>query len=631
MQDSSDIAKKQQRPSLNTEAAKHSSSTTPKVVLRPRTRLNIAEGRETETAAARVKRPSQYPSRKRTAVAPVPMAPPKGAQDPTERDFVKKEEEPRIDEAAPKDRINLEADGQANSTGLKTSDGTAENQQTEIKREEADFMNWCKQVLGVYTILEIQTFPYDINFVKSAAPDWEDDMLLTNEEKTVTAKDTISVRGLAAAQDIAEGETVIRIPLQALLSVATSIDQDPVLSSVMGFAARKLHGWDDVPIINSAPISVVDGESAEEEPHFYELPLLAVALLHHRRLGTTSPMSLYIRILIRSPVDSMPFLWSAEKIKSAASEGVRIVARGIRQEIRTMYERVVLVLVKKHPDIFGPLKATDASGEWMFSYEMFQWAFAIVNSRHWQLPIEDLMAEHHTTALTPASSASKVSPVAPALQGQVPPADTPTESWVLEHGDVDDDISVNKETSRERKDDSMVNNKQLMNMAHSFLAPVADLLNFGPPCTRVRYNKESRTFEVIATCAFKKGQEVTFWYSNECDDVMVAVYGFSHPLVPQCKSSEEWRLRSNAIEEKLKDAHKDMKMLEDELEYVEAILDDCDCCDEKEKHEEHSSRLRHEDPTTHSAAHRSDGNGSSRRSRERRERSQRVRRTWTEF
>ena len=148
----------------------------------------------------------------------------------------------------------------------------------------------------------------------------------------------------------------------------------------------------------------------------------------------------------------------------------------------------------------------------------------------------------------------------------------------------------------------------------------------------MKYNKEARTFEVIATCAFKKGQEVTCWYSNECDDIMFGVYGFSHPLIPQCKSSEEWRHRSDTLEEQLKDAYADLKMLEDELEYVEAILGECDCCDEEGK-DGHKSRLRHEDSTTRGSARSSGRSGASRRSRERNE-SQRVRRIWsrkTEF
>lgn len=703
--------------SSSSSSSTTASATAPKVVLRPRTRLKL-EAEEEQRKIVEPPHPQQqqqhHRSFKISGTAPIPMAQqPRSVKEPTEHaghsNSVPNEGEEEVQEI--KNRIiimdiELEQPSQPAALLLQnTATSTTTNKKSEtssamekelldIKREEADFMNWCKQVLGISTILEIQSFPYDLHSMKSAKPDWEDDMSAATTDNNkkeaaqtnATAKSNNNaddstvptqkqVRGLAAARDIAEGETVIRIPLQALLSVATSIDQDPVLSSVMGPAARKLHGWEDndnnsfdlVKKDESVDDRLADNAEEDEDElqqHFYELPLLAVALLHHRRLGAASPMAPYIRILTRSPVDSMPFLWPADQLKSTVSEGVRVVARGIRQEMKTMYDRVALVLIKKHPDIFGPLAATDnESSEWMFSYEMFQWAFAIVNSRHWKLPIADLTTttttttsdhRHHTHHLhgapTPSAS-SKPKGVAPALGDQVPPADTPTESWVLEHGDVDDDAPgrdemTKREQQHQRKDETASDESlSSLIMEHSFLAPVADLLNFGPPCTRVKYYEESRTFEIIATCAFKKGQEVTFWYSNECDDVMVGVYGFSHPLVPPCKSSEEWRLRADILEEKLKDAHEDLKMLEDELEYVDSVLAECDCCHEEGKNGQ-NSRLRHEEhtPTPNSngggAATRTGSMGggrsdsSMRRSRERSTKSQRVRRTWsrkTEF
>jgi hypothetical protein len=191
------------------------------------------------------------------------------------------------------------------------------------------------------------------------------------------------------------------------------------------------------------------------------MPLLAVALLHHQKLGAASPLSSYIRVLESSDIHSMPFLWSNTRLKQEMSPGVRTVARGIQQEIRDMYDSVVQVLIREHPDLFGPVTNTNINTntseekKWMFSFEHFQWAFAMVNSRHWQLPIVDL--ERPEAAASASAATSKE-----AVDEQNPPADMPTDIWTQEHGDA----IGGKE-------------KKAAN-SHSFLAPVADLLNFRP-------------------------------------------------------------------------------------------------------------------------------------------------------
>jgi hypothetical protein len=448
------------------------------------------------------------------------------------------------------------------------------------KKYEGEFILWCEQVLGIYTILEIQTFEYydymqalpnDDDFDDWASPDnSEDDDRITVEELPL-----IPVRGLAAGRDIDKGEVVIRIPFQALLTVSTTIDQDPVLSRVLGPEARQAHGW------------IADG--TDESVYLLEMPLLAVALLHHQKLGATSPLSAYIRVLESSDIDSMPFLWPNEKLKEA-SPGVRTVARGIQQEIRDMYDSVVQVLIREHPDLFGPVTnsnintVTSEEKKWMFSFEHFQWAFAMVNSRHWQLPISDLERPE---------GAGSVGISKEAVDEQNPPADMPTDIWTQEHGDA----IGGKE-------------KKAAN-SHSFLAPVADLLNFGPPCTTGRYNAESHTFEIVASCSFSKGQEVTFWYSDECDDIIAGSYGFTHPMVPKCPTADDWRITSQEwkekaelMEEQLSEAYEDLNHLYAELEHAQAILDGCDCCRYEKRApnskrreaaaQEPSYRLRHE-------------------------------------
>ncbi|GKY99827.1 hypothetical protein MPSEU_000936500 [Mayamaea pseudoterrestris] len=443
------------------------------------------------------------------------------------------------------------------------------------KRMHRDFMDWCKQVLGIQTILEIQVFEYPDNMKALPTEDWgdADDDNVDIQAPPVESFPTIPVRGLAATRNIQEGETIIRIPMQALFSVATTIDNDPVLSRVMGPEARRKHGWDS----GAAATANDDDASAATDSFVLEIPLLAIALLHHKKLGFGSPLSPYFRILERTPVDSFPFLWSNAKLRAETSEGIRAVARGIKRDVRDMYTTVVQVLIDEHPDIFGnrtsivdeaPLDDAGAeelpiADEWMFSLEHFQWAFAIVNSRHWQLPIPDLTAGHLLQHPNPRRDSVAVEggddPLLP------PPADMPTDHW------VQGAATPNEATNR--------------TLLHSFMAPVADMLNFGPPCTRGRYDEATHTFEIIASCSFLKGQEVTFWYANECDHVMVGVYGFTHPLVPKCPSaeeyhrmSEEWQRQAKELYDEVDQKNQLVAQLDAEVAFYQDVLERCSCC-----------------------------------------------------
>lgn len=405
---------------------------------------------------------------------------------------------------------------------------------------EKDFMHWCQQAMGISSLLEIAEFDYYDYMQAMPTEDWVDDDMV--DGSAVEDLPLLSVRGLAASRDIEEGEVVIRIPTQALVSVSTLVDQDPILSRVMGPEARASFGW-----------VLAD----EEDPFIFEIPLLAVALLHHKRLGSSSPIYQYINILDKVPTGSMPFLWSTAEMKKL-SEGVRAAARGLREEIHSMYSTVVEILIVQRPDLFGPPE----DGDWMFSLEKFQWAFALINSRHWHLPAKDLEPQ----ALRKEEEKPDV-----AEEVGLPPASTPTEAWVSEQQER---LGLDEEDTPSRT------------VSHSFLAPVADLLNFGPPCTRGRFDESSHSFEIVATCSFRKGQEVTFWYSDECDHVVAAVYGFNHPLVPPCPTAEEyrqraedWKRQSEVLEEELKHSYDELDHLEKELQAVLDVLADCDCCE----------------------------------------------------
>jgi SET domain len=483
--------------------------------------------------------------------------------------------------------------------------------------EYQQYMEWCLTVLGIQTSLEIHTFmyydymsatmthPVDYEFNNNDDDDDFETELISNSTQHEQWQDPpmIPVRGLRATRNISHGEIIISIPFQALLTVSNTIDQDPVLSRVMGPQARKAYGW----TLEQDTSETTDhhnnnnNHDATNNIDFFELPLLAMALLHHYKLGTSSPMYPYIHLLRKSPLDAMPFLWGKKKRQeqygrnptSSVSKGIQTVARSIRLEMKDMYHTVVDTLLLHHPDLFGRRNANTPSSspnleydvldeeEWAFSFENFQWAFAMVNSRHWLLPIVDL---------DPLSQEQPPQPVTPnmmqpqrSLDG-VPPAEMPTDAWVDGETEQEDNgAPTSTQQPREPKPNSV---KPKATSYHSFLAPVADLLNFGPPCTRGRYNQETHTFDIIASCTFIPGQEVTFWYSDECEDIVMGNYGFTHPMVPKCPTAEDyklardkWRQRATNLQTALEDAYEDMDVMDTELQHVQQILANCDCCD----------------------------------------------------
>jgi hypothetical protein len=186
----------------------------------------------------------------------------------------------------------------------------------------------------------------------------------------------------------------------------------------------------------------------------------------------------------------------------------------------------------------------------------------MVNSRHWYLPIPDLNSENQPKMKRKTEESEY------GFNEQVLPASQPTEEWVREQEEIE---------NTEQPDMTRSN-------SHSFLAPMADLLNFGPPCTQGRYNTEKKTFEIVATCSFLAGQEVTFFYSDDCEDVIIANYGFTHPMVPKCPSADEWRERSElwrrraeALELELEKSFQELGQMDVELEVLHSLLRKCDC------------------------------------------------------
>jgi len=401
---------------------------------------------------------------------------------------------------------------------------------SEQKEFNDAFASWITGTQNIYTILYIDFFP------------------ILGEEQSF-------VRGLAASKHILKGEIILSVPFEAIISLE-SIEKDAVLSSILGRKNRETHGWDD------------------------EMQLLIVFLLYHQALGPSSPVHPYLQILQTSPTDQMPFMWSKEdlhKIYPDPANGVRIATELIHDDIQAMYEEIMPPLVRLYPDVFATapyeqnahitsinsnntIAPSSNTTDWAYSYRNFVWAFAMVNSRHWHLPCKDL------DPITTSNSIEDTGETEPNSVGEriVTSQEAPTNN-IVQPVDFRKIVEV-----------SPLPTATNAATAHTFLLPFADLLNFGEPCTRGEYNAEKRAFEITATCDIEEGTEVTFWYTDECSDLVLANFGFIHPLVKQCKSLKEWESYSLKLEEKLEKVELQLTETQEYVEYLKVSLQDAE-------------------------------------------------------
>ncbi len=343
---------------------------------------------------------------------------------------------------------------------------------------------------------------------------------------------------------------------------------------------------------------------SDKDSSYYEIGLLTVALLYHRSLGELSPIWFHIDTLLDgalSGINNIPLLWNFKKLQKEfdgvefgpAGDEVRRLVLTMKKDVKMMYDEIMGILVKDHKEIFGRPELIDDSNntedvddnvqnksdkkEWMFSYEKFEWAFAIVNSRKWHLPLADLDQDsnrHHK-----AKQVMTMQETTGSASINSMPAQQPTDEYMTKQDEVirleysDENIFPRPAPSLSNKD------MKSTSMKHTFMAPLADMLNFGRECAKGRYNTESKMFEVIATCKFLKGQEVTFWYSDDCENVMLANYGFTHPLIPKCLSAEDWQHRSELWRKHALSLEKNLDSVYEELYDTLTELKGCDCGD----------------------------------------------------
>jgi hypothetical protein len=71
----------------------------------------------------------------------------------------------------------------------------------------------------------------------------------------------------------------------------------------------------------------------------------------------------------------------------------------------------------------------------------------------------------------------------------------------------------------------------------SLIVPLADMVNFGNAYSTCGFDDGSKSFKMTARQPFKTGEEVLFWYTNDCEDLIQLHYGFTHADVSKCAGS----------------------------------------------------------------------------------------------
>jgi hypothetical protein len=255
------------------------------------------------------------------------------------------------------------------------------------------------------------------------------------------------------------------------------------------------------------------------------------------------------------------------------------------EELRNTDDEVNLTIEPRgagHHESHERIVVDENGVEWMFSLERFHWAFALINARHWHLPVPENVAEipppsHHLGDYDDHSPTEAETDNDVSFRAQ-PPASMPTEEWMQHQRDM----QVKKGEGESHRDGSPLPlefSDEKLATGNSFLAPVADLLNFGPPCTRGMYNHTTDSFEIIATCPFRQGQEITFWYTDACDDVFMANYGFTMPmLVPKCPNVQDEALtKIRHLSRDLRFAYQQLDTMDQQIDELVAVLHDCHC------------------------------------------------------
>ncbi len=56
---------------------------------------------------------------------------------------------------------------------------------------------------------------------------------------------------------------------------------------------------------------------------------------------------------------------------------------------------------------------------------------------------------------------------------------------------------------------------------------------------------------LVAVCPYTTGQEVTFYYSDDCEDIIIANYGFLHPMISKCPTLEDLKIQNMHLKDQV--------------------------------------------------------------------------------
>lgn len=90
---------------------------------------------------------------------------------------------------------------------------------------------------------------------------------------------------------------------------------------------------------------------------------------------------------------------------------------------------------------------------------------------------------------------------------------------------------------------------------------------------------------------------MTFWYSSDCSDVIIANFGFLHPLVPKCETPKDWKEKTIELKEKTKVLQRKVDLLKQEREDLENRLSRCE---NEEYEQEKKQKVDYAMPTANS-------------------------------